>query len=150
MLFTLIKWSSLQKALVNLFPKPFVRITPGACIIKLITAVIYGFHNKPEPLSLNTKLDWKGLPGTNTLAIMETYVRNKFYDTGPKCHEYYYGVSCAKILAKVNILWCKICQQGFIALLDGVEIMKPLVGYTILSLQTFYLNYLKRSSLLKE
>ncbi len=41
---------------------------PGACIIKLITAVIYSFRNKLECLSLNTRLDWKRLPGTNTLA----------------------------------------------------------------------------------
>ncbi len=41
---------------------------PGACIIKLITAVIYGFRNKLECLSLNTRLGWEGLPGTNTLA----------------------------------------------------------------------------------
>jgi hypothetical protein len=40
----------------------------GACIIKLITAVIYGFRNKLECLSLNTRLGWKGLSGTNTLA----------------------------------------------------------------------------------
>jgi hypothetical protein len=39
-----------------------------ACIIKLITAVIYGFRNKLEYLSLNTRLGWKGLPGANTLA----------------------------------------------------------------------------------
>jgi hypothetical protein len=38
----------------------------GACIIKLITAVIYGFLNKLECVSLNTRLCWKGLPGTNT------------------------------------------------------------------------------------
>jgi hypothetical protein len=37
-------------------------------IIKLITAIIYSFCNKLECLSLNTRLDWKGLPGTNTLA----------------------------------------------------------------------------------
>jgi hypothetical protein len=53
---------------------------PEACIIKLITAVIYGFRNKLECLSFNTRLAWKGLPGTNTLAY---YGRNKFYDTGP-------------------------------------------------------------------
>jgi hypothetical protein len=41
---------------------------PGACIIKLITAVIYGFRNKLECLSLNPRLGWKGLPGTNILA----------------------------------------------------------------------------------
>jgi hypothetical protein len=29
-----------------------MRLTPGACIIKLITAVIYGFPNKLERLSL--------------------------------------------------------------------------------------------------
>jgi hypothetical protein len=28
----------------------------------------HGFRNKLEYLSLNTKLGWKGLPGTNTLA----------------------------------------------------------------------------------
>ncbi len=58
----------------------------GACIIKLITAVIYGFPNKLECLSLNTRLGWKGLPGTNTLAYhgnrkLRLY---KFYDTGPR------------------------------------------------------------------
>ncbi len=42
--------------------------TTGACIIKLITAVIYGFRIKLECLCLNTRLDWKGLPGTNTVA----------------------------------------------------------------------------------
>jgi hypothetical protein len=59
--------------------------TPGACIIKLITAVIYCFHNELVCLSLNTKLDWKGLPGTNWL-FTETvnYGRNKFCDTGPR------------------------------------------------------------------
>jgi hypothetical protein len=41
---------------------------PGACIIKLITAVIYGFRNKLECLSLNIRLGWKGLPGANTKA----------------------------------------------------------------------------------
>jgi hypothetical protein len=40
----------------------------GACIIKLITAIIYSFRNKLECLSINTRLGWKGLPGTNTLA----------------------------------------------------------------------------------
>ncbi len=38
-----------------------------ACITKLITAVIYCFHNKLEWSTLNTRLGWKGLPGTNTL-----------------------------------------------------------------------------------
>jgi hypothetical protein len=48
--------------------KPKLGQTPGACIIKLITDVIYGFRNKLECLSLNTRLGWRGLPGTNTLA----------------------------------------------------------------------------------
>jgi hypothetical protein len=36
---------------LNLFPFP---LSPGACFIKLITAVIYGFHNKLECLSLTS------------------------------------------------------------------------------------------------
>jgi len=51
-----------------------MKLTPGPCIIKLITAVIYGFRNKLECFSLNTKLGWKGLQGTNTLAY---YVNRK-------------------------------------------------------------------------
>jgi hypothetical protein len=42
-------------------------VTSGASIIKLITVVIHGFRNKPESLTLNTRLGWKDLPGTNTL-----------------------------------------------------------------------------------
>ncbi len=49
-------------------------LPPGACIIKLITAVIYVFRNKLEYLSLNNRVGWKGLPGTNTLAF---YVNRK-------------------------------------------------------------------------
>jgi hypothetical protein len=41
---------------------------PGPYIIKLITAVIYRLHNKLECFSLYTRLGWKGLQGTNTLA----------------------------------------------------------------------------------
>jgi hypothetical protein len=41
---------------------------PGACIIKLVTAVIYGFCNNLERVSPNTRLGWKGFPETNTLA----------------------------------------------------------------------------------
>jgi hypothetical protein len=37
-------------------------------MIKRIKAVIYSFRTKLEWLSLNTRLDWKGLPGTNNLA----------------------------------------------------------------------------------
>jgi hypothetical protein len=40
----------------------------GACITKLMTAVVYGFWSRLGCLSLNTRLGWKGLPGTNTLA----------------------------------------------------------------------------------
>ncbi len=43
------------------------KVHPGACIIKLLKDVIYGIE--PECLSLNTRLGWKGLPGTNTLAL---------------------------------------------------------------------------------
>jgi hypothetical protein len=32
--------------------KSFITLNPGACIIKLIMAVIYGFRNKLECLSL--------------------------------------------------------------------------------------------------
>ena len=38
-------------------------------VIKYIMAVIYGFRNKLECLSLNTRLGWKGLPGTNVQLI---------------------------------------------------------------------------------
>ncbi len=64
----------------------FAYVTLGASVIKIITAVIYVFHNKLEYLSLNTKLGWKGLPGTNTLAYYRNCKLrpNKFYDTGPR------------------------------------------------------------------
>ncbi len=48
--------------------KKFYYKGPGACIIKYITTLIYGFHNKLGCLSLNTRLGWKGLPGKNSLA----------------------------------------------------------------------------------
>jgi hypothetical protein len=50
------------------FMSVLLTLTPGACITKLITAVIYGFRNKLECLSLNTRPGWKRSPGTNTLA----------------------------------------------------------------------------------
>jgi hypothetical protein len=50
----------------------FIVQAPGTGIIKLIAAVIYGFRNKQECLSLKIRLGWKGLPGTNTIA----YYRN--------------------------------------------------------------------------
>jgi hypothetical protein len=72
------KQSSLFRKFVNYDNKMFYKIgprstfrcllAPGACIIKLIMAVIYRFRNKLECLSLNTRPGWKGLPGTNTLA----------------------------------------------------------------------------------
>jgi hypothetical protein len=43
-------------------------LTPGANPLNLYTVVIYGVCNKLECLSLNIKLGWKGLPGTNPLA----------------------------------------------------------------------------------
>jgi hypothetical protein len=46
----------------------FMTLSHGHCIIKIITAVIYGFRNKLECLSLKTRLGWKGLQGTNALA----------------------------------------------------------------------------------
>ncbi len=51
--------------------KSFIALGPGACIIKLITAVICGFRNKLECLPLDTSLGWKGLPGANTVADYE-------------------------------------------------------------------------------
>ncbi len=72
-------------------------LAPGACIIKHISAVINGFRNKLEHLYLNTRLGWKGLPGTNTLAV--NYGRNKFYDTGP------WRVKNVEFLKILNICW---------------------------------------------
>jgi hypothetical protein len=48
--------------------KRFIVQAPGLCIIKLITVVIYSFRSKLECFSLNTRLGWRGLQGTNTLA----------------------------------------------------------------------------------
>jgi hypothetical protein len=38
-------------------------------------------------LPTNTRLGWKGLPGTNTSLLRKSvnYGRNKFYSTGPWC-----------------------------------------------------------------
>jgi hypothetical protein len=63
-----------QKSCITLAPERVgedlkaVFVCPEPCIIKLITPVIYGFCNKLAFLSLNTRLGWKGSPGTNTLA----------------------------------------------------------------------------------
>ncbi len=63
-------WKKQDHAAIFVFYVKILRLLqqPGACIIKLITAVIYGFRNKLERLSLNTRLAWKGLPGTNSTA----------------------------------------------------------------------------------
>jgi hypothetical protein len=52
--------------------KYFIIAATGAFIIRLIMAVIDGFHDKLECLSLTSRLGWKGWLGTNTLA----YYRN--------------------------------------------------------------------------
>jgi hypothetical protein len=51
-------------------------------LLKLITAVINGFRNKLECLSLNTRLAGKACQGQTLLLITETvkYGRNKFYE----------------------------------------------------------------------
>ncbi len=51
--------------------KKVLTLATEACIIKLIMAVIYGFCNKLEYLSIIISLGWKGLPGTNTQAYYE-------------------------------------------------------------------------------
>jgi hypothetical protein len=59
---------------VNSFFRAFLGTkfsAPEAYTIRLFTAVIYGFRNKLECLSLNTRLGWKGLPVTKTLAYYE-------------------------------------------------------------------------------
>ncbi len=58
----------LQPSLISAEAPDQLGLAPGDCIIKLITPVSYVFVKKLECLSLNTRLDWKGLPGTNTLA----------------------------------------------------------------------------------
>jgi len=68
---------------------------PGACIIKLITAVIYGFRSKLECLSLNTNKAGKAcqVQTLQLIAVTVNYDRNKFYDTGPRgqCYKTFYG-----------------------------------------------------------
>jgi len=53
--------------------KSFIGLKPGACILKLIAAVIYGFRNKLESLSLASLSSLIYCLGTNTLA----YYRNR-------------------------------------------------------------------------
>jgi hypothetical protein len=58
----------LQKGLLIL--TPIYEQSLSVCIIKFITAIIYSFCNMLESLTFNTRLGWKGLPGTNTLAYL--------------------------------------------------------------------------------
>jgi hypothetical protein len=51
--------------------KRFITPAHGVNPKKLFTVVIYSFRNKLECLSLNTRLDWKGLQGRNTLVYYE-------------------------------------------------------------------------------
>jgi hypothetical protein len=62
------KHSSLQDPFEVIKNESLRKKHPGAIVIKLITAVIYGFRNKLNCLSLNTKLGRKRLPGTSALA----------------------------------------------------------------------------------
>ncbi len=52
-------------------------------VIKLFTAVIYGFRNKLGCLSLNTRLGWEGLPRTNTVAYYGNRKLISFMIQGP-------------------------------------------------------------------
>ncbi len=67
---------------------------------KLIAAVIYGFRDKLDCLSQNTRLGWKGLPGTNTLT--------KFNRTDHISH----------LCRKATVLSCQRCLIN-----PGVEII---------------------------
>ncbi len=50
----------------------------GACIKKLITAVIFGFRNKLECLSVNTRLGWKGLPIMLIVFMLSVFILSVF------------------------------------------------------------------------
>jgi hypothetical protein len=62
------KHSSLLDPFVSYKKLSSVNSRPGACIIKLITAVIYGLRNKPECLSLASLSSLVECLGTSTLA----------------------------------------------------------------------------------
>ncbi len=49
-----IKKIKIRASQIREHPTVITNTTPGACIIKLITAVIYGFRNKLECLSLES------------------------------------------------------------------------------------------------
>jgi hypothetical protein len=79
---------------------------------------MYGFHNKLECLSLNTRLCWKVLPGTETV----NYGRNKFYDTGPwgQWYKTFYGcnvhflcnnLECLSLKSLSRIAYCLQIMQ---------------------------------------
>ena len=55
----------------------------GTCIVKLIAAIIYGFHNKLVCLSLASLSSLVVVQGQTLQLITETvnYGRNKVYDT---------------------------------------------------------------------
>jgi len=57
--------------------------------------IIYGFRNKLECLSLNTRLSWKGLPRTNTLAYYGNHKLRPFYYTGHR-------LVCRRIIDEVE------------------------------------------------
>jgi hypothetical protein len=69
---TLTPGACIIKLFFFLFLSPYLYLSISLCTIRLMTAVIYGFRNKLECLSLNTRLGWESLPGTNTLP----YYRN--------------------------------------------------------------------------
>ncbi len=79
-------------------------LKPGACIIKLITAVIYGFNNMLECLSVNTNKAEKACQGQTLKLITETvnYGRNKFYETGPWSHQQMREYICLSRFAKLE------------------------------------------------
>jgi hypothetical protein len=62
------KHSSLLQKSANYRQKSFITLGPGACIIKLITAVLYDFCNKLECLSLASLSSLGQSLGTNILA----------------------------------------------------------------------------------
>ncbi len=69
---------------MNIVPDAF-SFQPGACIIKLITAVMYGFRNKlmfvpGKPFQPSLVFRDKHQLITETV----NYVHKEFYDTGPR------------------------------------------------------------------
>jgi hypothetical protein len=52
--------------MVKMHQITYDKTKPGISIIKLFTAVIYGFRNKLDRLSLNTRLDTINIKTRNT------------------------------------------------------------------------------------